>query len=178
MVRFYSLQHYEFIFAGKKKKQLILNMDKLAATKCSSCLFQSEGSLPAQRGAPEPTGEKRGQLFTAAVPRWRPHLERSSQRPAFQTDGGQLLSQLPETKSLPGTYRRWWRRRQLNTWNWLSRDSVPSYKSLWLGVRGAGAQKWGPHISRHTSGNSNHLVYDFQCWHRDIFHCMSFASYS
>lgn len=86
----------------------------------------SEGTLSAQCGAPQPTGEDRRQLLTAAVPRRGPHLERSTQRPAFQTDGGQLLSQLPKAKPLSGTYRRWRRRRWLNTWKELFQDSVPS----------------------------------------------------
>lgn len=83
-------------------------MDKRLKTLSSSCLSPSEGPLPAQCWAPEPTGEDRRQLFTAAVPRRGPHLERPTQPPAFQTDGGQLLSELLEAKPLPGTYRGWW----------------------------------------------------------------------
>lgn len=86
-------------------------MDKRTKPLYSCCLFQSEGALPAQRWAPEPPGEDRRQLLAAAVPGRGPHPERSTQRPAFQTDGGQLLSELLEANPLPGAYRGggWWR---------------------------------------------------------------------
>lgn len=71
------------------------------------CVFKSKGPLPAQRGATEPTGEGGGQLLPPAVPRWGPHSEGPTQRPALPADCGQLPPKLPEAQRLPGTRGGW-----------------------------------------------------------------------
>lgn len=81
---------------------------------CVCVCGQSEGTLPAQRWAPEPTGEGRSQLFTAAVPRRGPHLEGSTQHPALPADSGELLPKLLEAQHLRRSYRGWWGRRWLS----------------------------------------------------------------
>lgn len=75
---------------------------------CFHCLgvCNSQGTLPAQCWAPEPSSEGWSKLLTAAVPGRGPRPERATQHPALPADSGELPPNLLEAHRSPRSHRR------------------------------------------------------------------------
>lgn len=125
------------------------------------CVFgQSEGTLPAQCWAPEPTGEGGSQLLTAAVP-WRgPRPERAAQHPALPADSGELPPDLLEAQRRPRSRRvRRGRRR-------LSPETLPFFRkvSLWTVCHFMHYLGSDYQAQEHRSGDQAHQITSYDFW--------------
>lgn len=123
-------------------------------------MSKSEGTLPAQRWAPEPTGEGGSQLLAAAVPGRGPHPERAAQHPALPADSGELPPDLLEAQHPDRAHRGWRGRRWLSAevLHFFWKESLRTVRHL-MHYLGSDYQ-----AQEHRSGDQAHQITSYNFW--------------